>query len=182
MKDGLLATGAILALAVAPGQVVAQMATEALLSAMVGHESAPVGDGRMNGFIMGFGLREGPFVFGPEFLFQDGDSLRLRAFGLTLKLRQREGWIHPHLVLGVGAYAWKHRVAASPELFVDGPTRVWRETSYVSASLGGGLTLGSVVRGVGAVFEARWHRNLEQNRAAGSRSLIAASAGLRVAW
>jgi len=166
----------------APAAVAAQRSTEAVLSWMGGHESAPIGAGRVGGFSAAFGLAEGPLVFGPEFLFQNGDSLRLRAFALSLKLRQQAGRIHPHLVVGVGAYAWQNRITiAAPELLAE-TTRVWREISYVSASLGGGVTLGRLERGPAAVLEGRWHRNLAQDPAAGSRSLVALSAGLRVAW
>jgi len=165
-----------------PGVIRAQHAAEAVVSWMAGHESAPIGRGRVGGFTIGFGLIEGPFVFGPEFLFQNGDSLRLRAFAVNVRVRQQSGWLHPHLVVGAGAYAWQNQITIDAPGPVVDRRRVWREISYVSASLGGGLTLGRLDRGPAGILEGRWHRNLAQDPEAGSRSLIAISAGLRFAW
>jgi hypothetical protein len=129
---------------------------------------------------MGFGIGSPTLVFGPELIVQSGDSLRVRGFAIAVRARQAGRWLQPHLVVGLGAYAWQ-RLAAVDSLN-PAPSNRWREVRYLSGALGGGVTIGPWRGTISAMIEARAHRNLSQQKAQGSRSLIGVEAGLRIAW
>ena len=177
-----MASVAALALVVGATRAAAQLRSEAVLGATLGRLRAAGATTTAPGFtaVLGFGSRS--FVLGPEFVWQNGDSLRVRGFAVGVRIRQPGGTIHPHLVASLGAYAWQSRVVlAVPEVAIVGPVP-WTEITYLSGSLGAGLTAGRLDRGFSLVLEGRWHRNLSQDAEAGPRSLMAVMAGLRVAW
>lgn len=159
----------------------AQPSGEAYLTAAVARQTSPVGSGTLGGFTLGFAIGSPTLVVGPELVFQTGDSLRLRGFAIAVRLRQGGGWLHPHLVIGVGAYSWQRLTLPDPEDPFN-PAPFWREVSYVSGALGGGVTVGPWRGRVTGVLEARWHRNIEQTTIEGSRSLVGIDAGLRLSW
>lgn len=157
-----------------------QPSGEAYLAAAVSRHAAAIGDGTLGGFTLGFAIGSPTLTVGPELLVQNGDSLRVRAFAIAARLRQGGRWIHPHLMVGLGAYSWQRR---DPDRAVDTPLAArWLEVSYFSGALGGGATIGPWRGRITGLVEARWHRNLEQNRREGSRSLVGIEAGLRLWW
>lgn len=166
----------------AAGTVAAQPSGEAYLNGAVSRQTSPVGNGTLGGFTLGFGFGSPKVTVGPEMIFQGGDSLRVRGFALAGRIRQGGSWIHPHLVVGLGAYAWQRRVGLDSSGTSGGPIRPWREVTYLSGSLGAGVTIGRWRGRLTGMVEGRFHRNLSQTRAEGSRSLVGVEAGLRVSW
>lgn len=182
MKWAGIASFAAVALALGTAGAAAQWRSEAVLGATLGRLRASASSSTAPGFtaILGFGSRS--LVFGPEFIWQNGDSLRVRGFAVGVRIRQPGGVIHPHLVASLGAYAWQSRLIVTiPDVAVVGLVP-WSEITYLSGSLGAGLTVGRLDQGLSGVLEGRWHRNLSHDADAGPRSLIAVMAGLRVAW
>jgi hypothetical protein len=168
-------------LASAPTAALAQPSGEAYLSGSVSRQTSPAGSATLTGVAVGFSIGSPTVVFGPELLLQNGDSVRLRAFAVAARLRQGGRWIHPHLAAGLGIYSWQRLTPPDPgNPFQTRAT--WQDINYVSGMLGGGATVGPWRGRITGVFEARWHRNLEQDSVNGSRSLIGIEAGLRVAW
>lgn len=170
----------MIALVGLPRSAAAQASGEAYLAGTVSRLTSPVGSGRLAGLTIGFGVGSPTLVIGPELILQSGDSLRVRGFGLTVRARQAGRWIQPHLVVGLGAYAWQ-RLAAVDSL-APVPARRWREVRYLSGALGVGTTVGPWRGSLTGVIEARAHRNLTQQKAEGSRSLVGLEVGLRIAW
>jgi hypothetical protein len=160
----------------------AQQQVEAFLAGSAGYLQSPSRGETTRGFALSLALGGSALIVGPELLWHDGDHLRVRAFELAARLRQRRGRIHPHLVVSLGAYAWQTRTEiVSPVAAVIGGSS-WTETTYASASLGAGLTLGSLDHGISVPVEGRWHRNLGEDDVTGSRSLIEVRVGVRLAW
>ena len=151
------------------------------MSGALSRQASPAGSATLHGFTVGFAIGSPTLVVGPELLLQNGDSLRLRAFAIAVRLRQGGGWVHPHLVVGLGAYAWQRLTPPDPDDPFH-PLAAWHEVNYVSGSLGAGAIVGPWRGRVMGLIEARWHRNLEQNAIEGSRSLIGIEAGLRLSW
>jgi hypothetical protein len=164
-----------------PTTTVAQPTAEAYLAGAVSRHTSPVGDGTLGGITLGFAVGTPTLVAGPELVLRTGDSLRVRAFAIAARLRQGGGWIHPHLVVSLGAYSWQRAVPPEDRGALP-PGRSWREVTYFSGALGGGVTVGPWRGTVTGMVEARWHRNIQQNRAEGSRSLVGIEAGLHLWW
>ena len=161
-------------------ELAAQPTGEAWLTLARAYHSSPVGDGSLNGFTVGLGIGSPTIVFGPEMVIRGGDTLRVRGFAIGARIRQRSQPIQPHLVATIGAYSWQ-RLAADEPLAAPGSRR-WSEVDYLSASLGGGVTVGPWRGRFSGLLEGRWHRNLRTDPRQGSRSMIGLDAGLRVAW
>lgn len=159
----------------------AQPTGEAWFTLARAYHSSPVGDGSLTGFTVGLGIGSPTIVFGPEMVVRGGDTLRVRGFAIGARIRQRSQPIQPHLVVTIGAYSWQRLVAAGGSSPDPGPRR-WAEVDYLSASLGGGVTVGPWRGRFSGLMEARWHRNLGTDPNQGSRSMIGVDAGLRVAW
>lgn len=179
MRTAALALGAMCLGAVAPAA--AQPSGEGYLNAALSRQTSPVGNGTLGGFTLGFGIGSPTLVFGPELIFQGNDSLRVRGFAVAARLRQGGRWVHPHLVVGLGAYAWQRLTPGDPGSGGPVPGQ-WREVSYLTGALGAGVTIGRWRGTITGMIEGRAHRNLTQEKAEGSRSLIGIEAGLRVAW
>ncbi|MFN0181616.1 MAG: hypothetical protein ACKVZ0_22620 [Gemmatimonadales bacterium] len=159
----------------------AQPSGEAWLTLARAYQTSPVGDGTLGGLTVGLGIGSPTLTFGPEMVIRNGDSLRVRGFALGARLRQRSQLLQPHLVVTVGAYAWQRSVPVTGPV-ADPGARRWEEVNYVSASLGGGVTIGTWRGRWSGLVEGRWHRNLSHDPAEGSRSMVGIDAGLRVAW
>lgn len=182
MRTGRPAALAAVLLLVLAVEAWGQPSGEAYLTAALSRQSSPSGSGTLAGFTLGFGIGTPTLVFGPELIFQSGDSLRVRGFAVAVRLRQGGRWLHPHLVVGLGTYAWQRLTIPSVAEAELDPTPFWREVNYISGALGGGATIGPWRGRVTGVVEARWHRNLDQDSVEGSRSLVGLEAGLRLWW
>jgi len=174
-----LATGSLVAKP-AP----AQQRVETYLAGSGGYLRTPMVGETTGGFAVSLALGGSAVIVGPELLWADGVHLRVRAFEVAGRLRQRAGRVHPHLVASLGAYAWQTRTdVANPVVTLAGVgVRSWTEATYLSGSLGAGVTLGSLDRGISVPIESRWHRNLSRDDGSGSRSLIELRAGIRFTW
>ena len=171
-----------LAVLVGPARAESQLRGKAVLGATVGRLRAPGSGATSPGFAVGFAFGGRSVVFGPEFIWQNGDSLRVRGIAIAAKIRQPAGWVHPHIVASIGAYAWQSRaLLAVPEVSVVGPISL-TEVTCLSGSLGAGVTVGRLDRGVSLVLDGRWHRNITQQATAGSRSLVGLMVGVRFGW
>lgn len=174
----------LLAAVISGTKAEAQYRPEILVGPTFGRIHSPAGNATVAGLALGFGIGLGgqSVLIGPEAVLLAGGSQRVRAFAIAARLRQRVGALHPHLLASIGAYAWQQKtVLTLPELTVLGEAD-WRETDYLSGSIGAGLTVGGLDKPLSGVVEARWHRNLSQNDAAGSRALLALTAGIRLTW
>ncbi len=174
----------VAALVLGSASVEAQYRPEIFAGPTVGRIHGPPGNATVTGFNLGFGIGLGgqSLLIGPEALLLNGTTQRVRAFAIAARLRQRAGTVHPHLLAAIGAYSWQTRpVLTLPELSVLGGGD-WVETDSFSGSIGAGLTVGGLTKPLSGVVEARWHRNLNQNGADGSRSLLAMTAGIRLVW
>ena len=181
-----LANAVVTVVAVAAGSTLAeaQYRPELFAGPTIGRIHSPDGNATVAGLNLGFGIGLGgqSVLVGPEAFLLDGGVHRVRAFAIAARLRQRVGTLHPHLLVSVGTYAWQtKRVLTLPEFTVLGDSE-WRETDYFSGSIGAGLTFGGLEAPVSGAVEARWHRNLGRTEAAGSRSLLALTAGVRLIW
>ncbi len=179
------ATGlGVVALVLGSASVEAQYRPELFAGPTVGRIHGPPGNATVTGFNLGFGIGLGgqSLLIGPETLLLNGISQRVRAFAVAVRLRRRVGTVHPHVLAAIGAYSWQTRpVLILPELSVLGGGE-WVETDSFAGSIGAGLTVGGLTKPLSGVVEARWHRNLNQNGADGSRSLLAMTAGIRLVW
>ncbi len=161
----------------------AQYRAEVFAGPVVARIHDGLGNAAVGGFNLGIGIGISgqSLLVGPEVLLLSGGARRVRAFDLAIRLRQRAGAVHPHLMASIGAYAWEAApTLVLPEFVVVGAAE-WRETDDFTGSIGAGVTVGGLASRLSGVVEGRWHRSLSQN-ASGSRSLSTLAAGLRVSW
>ena len=120
----------------------------------------------MAGGSLGLGFRAGRASFGPETGFFLGDEKLWTITGVArVDLAGRHGTgLVPYVVAGAGGYVWIHDIGNS---------------SYLTATLGVGATLGSTRRWR---IEARWHPVIQNTDSGLQPSLFTAGAGLRLGW
>lgn len=116
-----------------------------------------------------FAFTVGPVALGPEAQFGLGDDRRIVTLGGMARVSLGKGPLEPYLTAGLGWYSWRPRGDfVSLDLF--------------SGSLGAGLALHRGSPRLAVTLEGRYHDNLQNTDAPGSRRLVSLMAGALLRW
>ena len=143
--------------------------------------SGPPESSAMAGVAGDLSFVAGRLRLGPEGFVVRGPDRRVWSIGGVARYEAGSSRVRPYGLLGAGLVWWDR-----PIVIAVPPTPAFRswgsDVNLVSASVGGGLSLGVPGARLGATAEVRYHRSLKRPEFTGPRSMVSLGVGGRIAW